>query len=92
LLTSLLVRRVKTIGEGKSISEGLGKLISRVREHTSLPGCVDFGISTPEQAKEVGKMAAGVIVGTACVRTIEESEMPVETGREFAKSFSKALR
>jgi tryptophan synthase alpha chain len=79
-------------GERKSLAEGLGELISQVREHTSAPVCVGFGIGTPEQAKEVGKMADGVIVGTACVRTIGGSETPVETAREFAKSFREVLR
>jgi tryptophan synthase alpha chain len=53
---------------------------------------VGFGISTPEQAKEVGKMADGVIVGTACVRTIGGSENPVATAKEFARSFRDALK
>jgi len=78
-------------GERKSLAEGLGDLIAQVREHTSAPVCVGFGIGTPEQAKEVGKMADGVIVGTACVRTIGGSESPVETAREFARSFRDAL-
>jgi len=79
-------------GERKSLSEGLGELIAQVREHTSAPVCVGFGIGTPEQAKEVGAMADGVIVGTACVRTIGGSENPVETAREFARSFRDMLR
>ena len=78
-------------GERKSLAEGLGELITQVREHTSAPVCVGFGIGTPEQAKEVGKMADGVIVGTACVRTIGGSETPVETAREFARGFREAL-
>jgi len=79
-------------GERKSLAEGLGDLISSVREHTSAPVCVGFGIGTPEQAKSVGQMADGVIVGTACVRAIGESKTPVESAREFAKSFSSALQ
>ena len=86
-----LVSVTGVTGERKSISERLGELISRVREHTSAPVCVGFGIGTPEQAKEVGKMADGVIVGTACVRTIGESEKPVETAKEFAREFRDAL-
>jgi len=78
-------------GERKSLAEGLGELIAQVREHTSAPVCVGFGVGTPEQAKEVGKMADGAIVGTACVRTIGGSKSPVETAREFAKSFRDAL-
>jgi tryptophan synthase alpha chain len=79
-------------GERKNISEGLSDLIADVRKHTNIPVCVGFGIGTPEQASQVGKMADGVIVGSACVKTIGGSESPVETAREFAKSFADALR
>lgn len=78
-------------GERKSLSAGLGDLIASVREHTSAPVCVGFGIGTPEQAKEVGNMADGVIVGTACVRTIGRSQTPVETAKQFATAFRSAL-
>jgi len=86
-----LVSVTGVTGERKSISEGLGDLIAHVREHTSAPVCVGFGISTPEQAKQVGALADGVIVGSACVKTIGGSENPVEAARKFAKSFSDEL-
>ena len=87
-----LVSVTGVTGERKSISEGLAELISRVREHTSAPVCVGFGISTPEQARQVGALADGVIVGSACVKTIGASENPIETAIEFAKSFKSALQ
>lgn len=86
-----LVSVTGVTGARTSISEGLGDLIARVREHTSVPVCVGFGISTPEQAKEIGEMADGVIVGTACVKTIGGSETPVETAKQFARRFRSAL-
>ncbi len=86
-----LVSVTGVTGERKSISEGLGELIARVREHTSAPVCVGFGISTPEQAAQVGALADGVIVGSACVKAIGGSENPVEAAREFARSFREAL-
>lgn len=88
-----LVSVIGITGERKSLAEGLGDLIRRVREHTSpsTPVCVGFGISTPEQAREVGKMTDGVIVGTACVRTIGGSQTPVETAKQFATEFRGAL-
>jgi tryptophan synthase alpha chain len=86
-----LVSVTGVTGERKSISDGLGDLIDRVREHTSAPVCVGFGIGTPEQATEVGMMADGVIVGTACVKAIGGSEKPVETARQFAARFRSAL-
>jgi tryptophan synthase alpha chain len=87
-----LVSVTGVTGERTSISEGLGELVERVRKHTGIPVCVGFGIGTPEQAREVGKMADGAIVGTACVRKIGESGTPVETAKQFAADFQSALR
>ena len=87
-----LVSVTGVTGARQSLAEGLGELIAGVREHSSVPVCVGFGIGTPEQAQEVGALADGVIVGSACVRTIGESKMPVETAREFAKNFAGALK
>jgi tryptophan synthase alpha chain len=87
-----LVSVTGVTGARTSIADGLGDLIARVREHTSAPVCVGFGISTPEQARQVGALADGVIVGSACVKTIGGSEKPVEAAREFAKCFRDALR
>jgi tryptophan synthase alpha chain len=53
--------------------------------------CVGFGIGTPEQAREVGALADGVIVGSACVKTIGGSEQPVEAAKQFAAEFRSAL-
>jgi len=87
-----LVSVTGVTGARTGIPEGLAELVTRVREHTTVPVCVGFGIGTPEQAKAVGALADGVIVGTACVRTIGESHNPVETAREFAARFRSALR
>jgi len=87
-----LVSVTGVTGERKSISENLGELIRRVREHTSAPVCVGFGIGTPEQAKQVGALADGVIVGSACVKTIGTSQKPVEAAKQFASEFRSALR
>jgi tryptophan synthase alpha chain len=86
-----LVSVTGVTGERREISNDLGALIARVREHTSAPVCVGFGISTPEQAKQVGTLADGVIVGSACVKMIGSSQTPVETAKQFAAEFRSAL-
>jgi len=86
-----LVSVTGVTGARQAVADGLGELIARVREHTSVPVCVGFGISTPEQAKAVGAQADGVIVGSACVRAIGESDRPVETARQFARDYKEAL-
>jgi tryptophan synthase alpha chain len=87
-----LVSVTGVTGARTAISDGLGDLIQRVREHTSAPVCVGFGIGTPEQAAQVSALADGVIVGSACVKTIGGSENPVEAAKKFASEFRSALR
>jgi tryptophan synthase alpha chain len=87
-----LVSVTGTTGVRASVPDGLSELIARVRRHTTAPICVGFGIGTPEQARAVGAIADGVIVGSACVRAIGESRHPVASAAEFGRSYQEALR
>lgn len=62
-----LVSRLGVTGAAQSLSEGLAESIQSVRRATRLPIAVGFGISTPEQARTVGMLADGVVVGSALV-------------------------
>ena len=86
-----LVSVTGVTGARQALADGLGELIDSVRKHTTVPVCVGFGIGTPAQAKAVGALADGVIVGSACVRAIGESDRPVVTAGEFAQEFKEAL-
>ena len=55
-------------GERSELPKGLAAIIDRVRASTSLPVAVGFGVSTPEQAAAVSRLADGVVVGSAMVR------------------------
>jgi tryptophan synthase alpha chain len=66
-----LVSRTGVTGEQVALSESLGTLIDKTRTVSKLPLAAGFGISTPEQAKTVARMADGVVVGSAIVRQIE---------------------
>ena len=78
-------------GERASLPEGLGEFVARVRQHAKAPVAVGFGISTPAQAAEVGKIADGVIIGSAVI-TAAGGEAPVEGVREFVRTVRGALR
>ena len=54
----------------KSLPTTLGEKVSFLKKSTSLPVCVGFGISTPEQAGQVASLADGVVVGSAIVDRI----------------------
>ncbi len=53
--------------------EEVEKEVARIRRFTSLPVAVGFGISTPEQVRDIARSADGVVVGSALVRVIEEN-------------------
>ena len=68
-----LVSRLGVTGERSELPPDLPDTIARVRAATDLPVCVGFGISRPEQARAVAKLADGVVVGSAIVRAANES-------------------
>ncbi len=67
-----LVSRTGVTGEQASLSNAVAPLVTAMRAVTKLPLAVGFGISTPEQAREVAQIADGVVVGSAFVRLIEQ--------------------
>ena len=57
-------------GVRSQISSDIGNLVERVKKVTDIPCAIGFGISTPEQAKEMAKISDGVIVGSAIVKIV----------------------
>ena len=58
-------------GARTSVSGTLAQELSRVKQVVKLPVMAGFGISTPEQAAEVGGLADGIVVGSAIVKLFE---------------------
>jgi tryptophan synthase alpha chain len=65
-----LVARLGVTGASDALAAGLADSVGRVREATPLPVAVGFGISSPEQAAAVGRVADGVVVGSALVTVL----------------------
>ena len=85
-----LVSRAGVTGERSALSTSAGELVSRMRARTELPLALGFGISTPEQVAEAGRIADGVVVGSAIVRAIEiNSQGPDLEGS--LETFTKTL-
>jgi len=68
------VSREGVTGMRNSIAQSLEERIALIRKHTQLPIAVGFGISTPEQAARVARMADAVVVGSAIVDLIGKSK------------------
>ncbi len=61
-------------GARESLSDMVRPLVTRLKQLTDVPVCVGFGISTPQQAKEIASAGAdGVIIGSRIVRMIEDN-------------------
>lgn len=72
-----LISRLGVTGIQESTAATLPDVIDRLRSATELPICVGFGISTPAQARSVGKLADGVVVGSALVKAAGQSPQEV---------------
>ena len=68
-----LISRLGVTGERSDLPPELPATAARLRAVTSLPLCIGFGISRPEQARAVATFADGVVVGSAIVRAANES-------------------
>jgi tryptophan synthase alpha chain len=66
------VSREGVTGMQEHVAVSLGSRIALLRKHTSLPICIGFGISTPEQAGTVAREADGAVIGSALVNRIAE--------------------
>ena len=74
------------------ISADVAAIVAEIRAVTDVPVAVGFGISTPEQAAEMAKVADGVIVGSAIVRLIERDGADADAAiREFTRGMVKAI-
>jgi len=57
-------------GAGSATTEAVEAAITRIKAETDLPVVVGFGVKTPEQGAALGKVADGVVVGSAIIDSI----------------------
>jgi len=78
-------------GKQKSSPAEVKKQISLVRTVTDLPVCCGFGISNPEEAAAMSRIADGVIIGSALVKIIGNAKNRAARIRNVV-SFVKSVR
>lgn len=67
-----VVSSLGVTGTRSEITTDLGAIIRVVRESTDVPCAIGFGISTPEQAREMAALSDGAIVGSAIIKLLEQ--------------------
>lgn len=86
-----IVSSLGVTGVRSEIKTDLSSIMESVKKYTRVPAAIGFGISTPEQAAKMARLADGVIVGSALVRLIEKygEKAAPEIGK-LAKALSEA--
>jgi len=80
-------------GERSAVPPELQERVGWLREQTSLPVCIGFGISQPAHVRVLGPVADGLIVGSAVVRRMAGAETSPrdQTLRQVADYVSSLL-
>ncbi|OAY61601.1 tryptophan synthase alpha chain [Manihot esculenta] len=87
-----LVSSVGVTGTRASVSNRVQTLLQDIKEVTTKPVAVGFGISKPEHVKQIAEWGAdGVIVGSAMVKLLGEAKSPQEGLKEL-ENLTKSLK
>ena len=84
-----LVSVTGVTGARDKLPQELDAFVARVRKVAKQPLCVGFGISNPEQARQVARIADGVIVGSRIIQLMETGDL-ASVG-DFVKELRQAL-
>jgi len=82
-------------GARATLPAEIGPMVASIRRATRLPVVIGFGVSSAEQARALGPMADGVVVGSAIVQKIAEGgarAVRAERVSRFVRSLKRALR
>lgn len=88
------VSREGVTGMQEHVATSISSRVELIRKQTTLPICVGFGISTPEQARQVAHQADGAVVGSVLVNRIKEwgqdKDLPAKL-EAFARPLAEAI-
>lgn len=88
-----IVSSLGVTGSRSEIKTDLASIVEIVRQNTTIPCAIGFGISTPEQAQKMAAISDGAIVGSAIIKLLEKygKDASAYIG-EYVKSMKDALR
>ena len=88
-----VVSSLGVTGKRSEITTDLNAIVKIIRDNTKVPCAIGFGISNPNQAKEISKVADGVIVGSAIVEFLGKygKDAPKYIG-DFVKEMKNAIK
>ncbi|MBR4627199.1 MAG: tryptophan synthase subunit alpha [Ruminococcus sp.] len=88
-----IVSSLGVTGTRTEIKTDIGDIVRTIRENTSVPCAVGFGISTPEQAAKMASLSDGAIIGSAIIKIIDKyGRDAAPYVAEYVKSIKEAVR
>ena len=88
-----VVSSLGVTGVRSEITTDLRSIVAAIRRNTETPCAIGFGISTPEQAKNMAEIADGVIVGSAIIKLLEKyGQDSARYVGEYVNSMKCAIR
>jgi len=79
-------------GMRSEINADIAKVVAHAKTVTDVPCAIGFGISDANQAREMAKIADGVIVGSAVVKIIaEHGSNCIEPVKKFVRTLKTAI-
>jgi len=84
-----LVSSLGVTGTRSNISTDLSQIVTQIRSVSKTPIAVGFGISTPEQAKEIAQVSDGIIIGS---KIVDIAHNQIENLQPFIASISQAIK
>nr|MCR5360314.1 tryptophan synthase subunit alpha [Thermoguttaceae bacterium] len=80
-------------GVRSKITTDIGAMVRLVKQAKEIPCAVGFGISTPDQARQMAQHADGVIVGSAIMKLIAKHGRDAEPlAAEYVREMKEAVR
>jgi len=86
-----LVSVTGVTGARKALPPDLEQFVTRVRRLARQPLCVGFGISTPAQARQIARLADGVIIGSRIIQLMESGDKSLKAVSDFVTEVREAL-
>lgn len=88
-----IVSSLGVTGTRSEIKTDLASIVKVVRQNTDIPCAIGFGISKPEQAKQMADLSDGAIVGSAIIQLLEKhgKNAPKYIG-EYVKTMKDGMK
>ena len=89
------ISREGVTGMQAKVADTIGAMTAMIRRHTALPIAIGFGISNPEQARQVAAYGDAIVVGSAIVHQVGEygkSTDLVNRVSGFVRSLADAIK